>query len=81
MVDEGGSVPPIINSINELLKKPSSSSSSIPINTEQNGGKVADNAVQISPFGKGLGKQPLDFELIYLIPGAGLNFFLFLFIF
>jgi hypothetical protein len=91
MVDEGGSAPPTKIRIDE-----SSSDSSSNINTEANSGGEDDSknapllsqitSSQIpssSPFGKGLGKGPFDFEkmsqiydkqnnVIDLVPGAGL---------
>jgi hypothetical protein len=66
-------------------KEESGGKDEIQNNIEQPG----ENNIQISsisPFGKGLGKQPLDFEkiaqmydeennVINLVPGAGLFFF------
>jgi hypothetical protein len=94
MVDNGGSVPPTKNTLDE-----SSSDSSSNINSVQNNGgkdvsknepvqtEVASSQISTnSVFGKGLGKQPFDFEkiaqiydkqnnVIDLVPGAGLCFF------
>jgi hypothetical protein len=91
MVDEGGSVPQNKQSLDES----SSDSSSFNGGKEESGGKqIFQNesiqVVEISPYGKGLGKQPLDFEkiasqydkdnnVIDLIPGVG--FFLFFYFF
>jgi hypothetical protein len=93
MVDEGGSVPPIINSIDKL-----DDNSSLNISNVKNSGGIdevknvpilsTDTSSQnssSSPFGKGLGKKPYNFEkmaeiydkdhnVINLVPGAGLCF-------
>jgi hypothetical protein len=87
MVDEGGSVPPTKIQIDES----SSDSSLNNVNVENTGGEndLENLSTQISqsstnsPFGKGLGKGPFDFEkisqiydkknnVIDLVPGAGL---------
>jgi hypothetical protein len=91
MVDEGGSVPPI----KKLVDESSSDSSSNIGGKEESGGKGDSKNESLqseipssqissnSPFGKGLGKGPFDFEkmsqiydkrnnVIDLVPGAGL---------
>jgi hypothetical protein len=84
MVDEGGSAPPITNSIDE-----SNNDSSSNLNSAEKIGGNSQTQIssQISSsnsvYGKGLGKKPFDFEkmaemydkqnnVIDLIPGVGL---------
>jgi hypothetical protein len=95
-VDNGGSVPPTKIPFYESSSDSSSNNNSVqntggkdvsknePVQTE-----VASQISTNSVFGKGLGKQPFDFEkiaqiydkqnnVIDLVPGAGLILFIYL---
>jgi hypothetical protein len=91
MVDNGGSAPPNKIPLNESNVNSSSNVNSVPICGGKDDDKnvpvqPADSSPQISsssPFGKGLGKKPIDFQkiseiydkqnnVINLIPGIGL---------